>query len=54
MDTNEFAKLMQLIFKHGCCLEENHIAAELLMCDLLEELGYKDGIDIFKKNVNYD
>lgn len=29
--------------------EEAHIMADELMCDILFELGYGEGVDIFKK-----
>jgi len=54
MTPKEFSDLMKTIFDFGCCKEENHVAAELLMCDILEELGYGEGIEIFKKSVGYE
>lgn len=54
MSPNEFSKYMKLIFEYGCCDEENHVAAEIMMCDVLEELGYEEGVRIFKKSVGYE
>lgn len=50
----EFTELMTKIYETGCCPGENMIAAELLMCDVLESLGYEEGIKVFKLNEGYD
>jgi hypothetical protein len=50
----DFKKYIELIFDCGCCLDENHIAADLLLCDVLEILGYSEGIDIYKKALGYE
>lgn len=54
MSPDEFSKFMRLIFEYGCCPDENHVAAEIMMCDVLEELGYGKGVEIFKRNVGYE
>jgi hypothetical protein len=54
MSPQDFKKYMNLIFDYGCCPEENHIAADILMCDILEELGYTEGISIYKKALSYE
>jgi hypothetical protein len=51
MTPEEFLKFMRLIFEYGCCPEENHVAAEIMMCDVLEELGYGEGVKIFKESI---
>lgn len=47
MTTLEFAQKMREISKYGD-IEESHGKADDLMCRLLRELGYGDGIDIFE------
>jgi hypothetical protein len=54
MSPEEFSKFMRLIFDYGCCEEENHIAADIMMCDVLEDLGYGEGIKIYKKALEYE
>lgn len=51
----EFAERMRKIpeingaFDH----EANHIDADTLICDLLKSLGYREGVQIFKKMEKY-
>lgn len=44
---NDFKCFMEVIVSIECCAKE---AAILFMCDTLEELGYGEGIQIFKTN----
>ena len=47
----EFSKRMrdiQYTYKERYDIEERHVAMDDLMCELLRELGYGKGIDIFK------
>jgi len=54
LSPQDFKKYMNLIFEHGCCHEENHVAADILMCDVLEFLGYTEGVNIYKKALGYE
>lgn len=54
MDAAEFKLAMQLCFpeKNGkpfYDIEGAHSEADSIMCDLLRELGYGDGVDIFQE-----
>jgi hypothetical protein len=33
---------------HGCDIEDNHISGDCLMEETLIELGYGDGVEIFR------
>ena len=46
MTAEEFALKMNEI-SDSDDLEERHVDADALMCDLLRELGYGDGVEIF-------
>lgn len=43
----EFAEIMRSIDK-VLDQERAHIEADELMCDLLSELGYSEGVEVFK------
>ena len=47
MTPEQFAKRMREIAKETDT-EDRHINADNLMCDLLKELGYGEGVDIFE------
>jgi hypothetical protein len=52
MTPEEFKKAMEEILKREADdgdREECHWDADHLMCDLLEELGYGDGIEVYRK-----
>ncbi|MEE9366059.1 MAG: hypothetical protein V3W44_05160 [Dehalococcoidales bacterium] len=43
---------------HSCCNREgdnpeSHIAADELMCKVLEDLGYGKGVEIFKETIRW-
>lgn len=44
----EFKQMMKEIAKKNDT-EKGHIEADHLMCDLLRELGYQEGADIFEE-----
>ena len=46
--TKGFANEMRRIDRNNCT-EMAHILADELMCKLLRELGYSEGVDIFEK-----
>lgn len=54
MKSNEFKEKMEEIIKsnmlpvYGFDNEAAHISADNLMCELLIQLGYEEGIQIFK------
>lgn len=48
MTPEEFKEKMQRIAS-GNDIEVRHANADDLLCDALEHLGYKDGVDIFRK-----
>ena len=51
MTPGEFKKKMDYIGDfdpEGC-----HVKADILMCDLLRSLGYKDGIEIFENHMRW-
>ena len=47
MSPAEFAERLREIDKDSC-VEEFHIEADKIMCEILESLGYGEGIKIFK------
>ena len=47
MTPEEFKKEMVLL-NDGRDIEYSHILADKLMCDILRELGYSEGVDIFE------
>lgn len=48
MTPEEFKNKMQEIYdKSYGGGEEGHIMADMLLCEVLTQLGYKEGIDIF-------
>jgi len=47
MKTTEFLDRMSEIAKNGD-QEAAHADADDLMCELLESLGYGDGVDVFR------
>ena len=50
MNPTEFERLMNLNFEDkNSDLEEKHISADILMCDVLRQLGYEKGVEIFEK-----
>ena len=46
MTPEEFAQRMQEISEYES-VQASHIAGDDLMCELLEDLGYGDGVQIF-------
>jgi hypothetical protein len=47
--TQKFKEAMQKIFpEHGFDPESAHLQADALMCEVLEELGYEEGVKIFE------
>ena len=51
MTPDEFCHELSLIFlRYGDDRESSHRALDRLMCDLLESLGYKDGVEFFKNS----
>lgn len=48
MTKEEFKKRMQAIADIRDA-EEGHIEADDLMCELLKDLGYGEGVDIFEE-----
>lgn len=46
LSPEEFAKKMKEI-KMECDIEDAHAEMDDLMCDVLIQLGYKDGVDVF-------
>lgn len=43
---------------HSCCNREgdnpeSHIAADTMMCKILEDLGYSEGVKIFKETIRW-
>lgn len=51
MTPEEFAKAMQEIYdreKYDSDTEGAHWDADKLMCDLLEKLGYTEGVEIYR------
>ena len=51
MNAQEFKETMQDIFKTSDDEDVKHGFADDLMCDLLIELGYEEGIRIFRDNI---
>lgn len=50
MSPEEFTKEMRECFPaEGYDEEGAHSAADHIMCDLLRELGYNEGVEIFEK-----
>lgn len=50
MNAEEFTqKMMDIESVHGGDIEAAHGRADEVMCDLLRELGYGDGVDIFER-----
>jgi len=47
MDTQEFEKRMREIAKVKCS-EDRHIMADSLLCDVLIQLGYGDGVEVYE------
>lgn len=47
-----FAKKMRDCWK-SCSIAEGHLKADELMCKLLVDLGYKEGVIIFEKEDKY-
>ena len=45
---NEMQKISNQLGKKFCDEEITHSKADDLMCDLLRELGYGEGVDVFK------
>lgn len=42
-------KMHEIVEKHGGYEEPVHIEMDDLMCEVLESLGYEDGVRVFKK-----
>jgi hypothetical protein len=52
MSPEEFKVAMQALIveeENDSDTEETHYKADKLMCDILEELGYGDGVALFNK-----
>lgn len=50
MTPDEFCHELSMIFlRYGDDREGSHRAMDRLMCDLLESLGYKEGVEFFRK-----
>lgn len=47
MTPKEFAERLKEIDKEGS-IEEFHIEADKLMCEILESFGYSEGVKYFK------
>ena len=45
----EFAEKMKTIFHDGYDVENAHADADDLMCEMLIQFGYGEGVDIFDK-----
>lgn len=48
MTPNEFERKMQEIFNNDDDTELNHEKADALLCEVLTQLGYENGITIFE------
>lgn len=48
----EFARLMEAKSNNRDGGEDAHVQMDKLMCDQLEALGYKAGVDVFKDTRN--
>lgn len=46
MSPAEFAERLRLVFKEAD-IEEEHSKADGLMCEVLESLGYGEGVEVF-------
>lgn len=50
MDPNEFSeKMWRIKIRQGSAPDDKHIDADELMCELLESLGYREGVRYFKE-----
>jgi len=49
MTPEEFAEYMQYLHDLNSDQEQTHIRMDALMCELLRNLGYEKGIEIFDK-----
>jgi hypothetical protein len=47
MTPEKFAERMREIAKEDRHFDASHSAADNLMCEILAELGYEEGVDIF-------
>ncbi len=47
MTPNEFKKEMEIIAKYNDT-EVAHYEADELLCDILKELGFEEGVEIFE------
>ena len=49
MTPEEFKlKMATILTECGDSIEKTHIELDKLMCDVLAELGYSDGVEIFR------
>lgn len=48
----EFASDMEYAFA-GNNVEQNHVHADELMCTLLEDLGFGEGVEIFRSAIKW-
>lgn len=54
MTPEEFSyKMSDIELLHYDSPEESHLLMDLLMCDLLESLGYGNGVAIFKESCRW-
>jgi len=53
MEPEEFKKRMSEINSHDNDEETDHKKADMLMCEVLESLGYGEGVEIFKNMPKY-
>jgi len=48
MTPEEFERRMSRIFANDDDTEANHIKADALLCEVLMQLGYENGVNIFE------
>jgi hypothetical protein len=46
---DEMASILKADQERGADHEETHLAADHVMCELLRELGYGDGVDCYEQ-----
>jgi hypothetical protein len=53
MTPEQFKQEMQNIVDEDECIEETHRLMDYLLCDVLENLGYSEGVQIFKQTYKW-
>lgn len=53
MNPDEFLERMEEIFAPFADAETSHMEADDLMCELLETLGYDEGVEVFREAHKY-